>query len=257
MKKIFVRLLYILIFLTVAPRIASAETPETLDEYTHDLKIHHDNKTFLSIRDDFRKRLNQDADGVLVNKILNSPDLRGMLFANFDVVPDKFKDIILAEHLKDDSIWYLNGGMLRSPASGIACEIFERFQPKDWVDVSALTVALEDRGHREAISLVLRDLSEKQQTSPSTMAQELRDAARDEIAKIVAIPTGKLTEKGNGGGTRHKPTPEANRNLIQKNLTTPNSIHISPKTTFAVRTLIVVVVLILVSVIAWLMLRRR
>jgi len=213
MKTPFVRLISVLICLAVASGIADAKTPGASEEYTRFLQIHHENSTFLAIRDDFRGHLNQDVTGSLVSQILRNPNLRGMLFANFDAVPDKCRDIIVSEYLEDDANWYSNGDMSRSPALGMAAQIIERFSPDGWMDITSLTVALEDRPDRMAVASVLRSLAKGLESTGGTVTEEIRDMARDEIIKIVSIPPSRQSEDNNRAGTLN-PESESKSNVI-------------------------------------------
>lgn len=181
--KLFLSL--ICFFLTHFP--CHGETKEEFQEYIQTLHEHRNRGAFFTIEDDFRERLKHDTNGTLVRELLRDHELRGILFVNFDVAPDKFVDLILAEHLVDNSQWESQGGLFRSPSPGIASAIGERFRPKDLgsrMPPDSLGFVLEDKEMRSKISKVLRDLSSDKEMSPDLVI-ERRNAARDEIVELV------------------------------------------------------------------------
>ena len=199
MKTHFIRLICFLVCPAGASGLEGATPPGELEEYIRSLQVHFENKTFLTIRDDFREHLIQDSDGSLLRRMLRSPDLRKMLFANLDAPPNKYQDLILAEFLEDEANWSSMGDLFYSPAVGIALKILARFDPQGWLDHTSLTLALAERTDRLAISSVLRNLSEELEFSTDTETQEIIDAARDEIVVIVATPPEKHPSEDEGG----------------------------------------------------------
>jgi len=258
MKTSFVRLICILICPAIASSHAGVKTSGAAEEYARVLQVHHKNATFLAVRDDFRDHLNQDITGLLVSQILRNVDLRGMLFANFDAAPAKSKDIIVSEYLEDDANWYSNGDMLRSPALGMAAEIIERFDPDDWMDISSLTLALEDRADRLAISSVLRDLAKELESPTGAVTQDIRNKARDEIVKIVAMPVGKRSEDDKTGKPNPEPQPGSNGMAAPEGAaTSTNNMNHAALQPAVLLAWIAAAVVVVIAVAAWLRWRRR
>ena len=185
-----------LIWMLACPVIAvgsdGAPPPDGVEEFAQFLQVQVTNKTFLKVENELRRRLAQDEDGALVYRLLGDPNLRRLLFYNIDAAPDQYVDLILAEELTDDMVWDLwRTGMMYSSALAIACTIVERFEPQDWVNADTLSMALEDKKDRLAISAILRNLADELATADDLEAQELRDVARDQILLIVATPAKK------------------------------------------------------------------
>jgi hypothetical protein len=184
--------LCIILFLLIG-RLPGAEPPTALEEYIQFLREHAGYERFLGVRDDLRQRLNQDFDGVLIRRLLDEPDLKGIAFTNFDTAPEQFQFLALAAFIDDDPQWSRDGGMAYTP-SGVPDELIKRLPPQGWIDTQSLQLTLEDRKQRKAIAASLYQLSRDMEKFPESKEKFVK-GAKEKILDIRKNPENYLNEK--------------------------------------------------------------
>jgi hypothetical protein len=163
-------------------RLSAAESPAALEEYIQFLRVHAGYEKFLGIRDDFRERLSQDLRGILIRRILEEPNLKGIAFTNFDAAPEQFQYLVLAEFINDDSQWSRDGGMSYTP-TGVPDEVIKRLPPEGWIDNQSLQLALENKKQRKAIGATLRQLFDDMEKLPDEK-DVFKNTAKERIVEI-------------------------------------------------------------------------
>lgn len=107
-----------------------------------------------------KSALQEDTEGSLARRLLEDSELRPIAYKFSSQMEIQWADLILAYQIEDSKTWQPKAGLSRSPDSGFAIRISDRFSIEDSSWMNPLLFALNSKPGRASLGDLLRRLAE-------------------------------------------------------------------------------------------------